>query len=77
MPAIQMIGWVDVWVKGYMMDMKPTSTPSPHTHTHTRDRKRVELSNDSVRFDSIRLNRIESNWKFEKVGRIESNRIEY
>jgi hypothetical protein len=41
-----------------------------------RDRKRVELSNDSIRFDSIQSNWIESNWNFEKVGRIESSRIQ-
>jgi hypothetical protein len=24
-----LIGWVDVWVRGYVIDMKPTSTPTP------------------------------------------------
>ncbi len=28
-PATQLIGWVDVWVRGYVIDMKPTSTPTP------------------------------------------------
>jgi len=42
---------------------------------HSRDRKRIELSNDSIRLDSTEPNRIESNINFEKVGRIESNRI--
>jgi hypothetical protein len=41
-----------------------------------RDRKRVEWSNNSIRFDSVESNRIESNCKFEKVGRIESSRIQ-
>jgi hypothetical protein len=40
-----------------------------------RDRKRIELPNNSIRFDSVQSNRIESNPKFEKVGRIESSRI--
>ena len=41
----------------------------------TRARNRIELSNNSTRIDSIRPNRVGSNWIFEKLGRIESDRI--
>ena len=52
---------------------------STHIRKHSvpiRDRKRIELSNNSIRLDSIQSNGIESNSKFEKVDRIESSRIQ-